>query len=713
MDRKQDELGAVREKEADLSASSTGQSPTPPTGQPPAEGKRPKTGGLLRAHQEDEEDIARMLRDIRNDREGTFPPAVRYLGYGLGFFTLLALGIMTMVMVRDVRFASQVYGPSRLVVGERASFRLAIFEAESTAFLRGVQGTFWLVAPHRDVQIFHGRTEQDVLVANLHIPRWPLGTYTLRIRVCGPTGEETLERSVELVDATQAQGRYTKESSQPLWAAPESPSSPYRVRFFAEGRSLISDLPNRIYAWVQQRNTPMPTRSPRQEPTTSKTSDPAGFPTSKPSQSTGLSTSKPSQSTGLSTSKPSNFTGLATSRPSQFIGPSTTKPSNLTGLSTTKPSNFTGLSTSRPVLPVQHSSSKAVVRLFASPDAGVQRRTLLDPFAEPARKMEAPDQKADTVVWETPSHRVWLELREGMSRLGTYPAKEVQGIVRFPYVPQFFRVGFDTTVWGRSGRSQQAIEMKTEGYQMMAEPRQVLVAEEGVLFVRVDSLQTTAPLHIDLVRHGRRLWSTQRTLQDGRSEVSLKIPKGIKGLITLQVYTEFYFPGEVYDARLLYVGASDEQALRGALRKHLVERGDGMRLLEIESFPSPSRPQALEVWARAIFSFAKARFTPPSLLYDSSKDRLSSLRRYQHDFRRRTLMTLGGLGSFVLLGMFLWMFLGYRRDQARLDEFTKEEGIRIKGRGTAMIFLAILMVAVIFASILYLFWAIQWKYDNM
>lgn len=374
----------------------------------------------------------------------------------------------------------------------------------------------------------------------------------------------------------------------------------------------------------------------------------------------------------------------------------------------------------RPVLtkPRESVASRPAVeppiqRLFGTPDAGVQRRTLLDPFAEPARKMEAPRQKADTTVWETPSHRVWLELREGMSRLGTYPAKEVQGIVRFPYVPQFFRVGFETTVWGRLGRSQQAIEMKTEGYQMLAEPRQVLVAEGGTLFVRVDSLQATAPLHIDLVQHGRRLWSTQRMLQDGRSEVSLKIPKGIKGLITVQVYTEFYFPGEVYDARLLHVGGADEQALRGALRKHLVERGDGMRLLEIESFPSPSRSQDIEGWARAIFSVAKARFTPPSLLYDSSKDRLSSLRRYQHDFRRRTLMTLGGLGSFVLLGMFLWMFFGYRRDQARLDEFTKEEGIRIKGRGTAMIFLAILMVAVIFASILYLFWAIQWKFDNM
>ncbi len=658
MDRKQDELDVVRENEADLSVSSTGLTPT--------EGKRPKQGGLLRVNQEDEEDIARMLREIRSDREGTFPPAVRYLGYGLSFFTLLALGIMTMVMVRDVRFASQVYGPSRLVVGERASFRLAIFEAESTAFLRGVQGTFWLVAPQREIQIFHGKTEQDVLVANLRIPRWPVGSYTLRVRVRGPTGEETLERPVDLIEATQAQGRYTKENSQPLWLAQEKLSSLYRVRFFAEGRSLVSDLPNRVYAWVQQRKAPTP---------------PVALATSRP-------TSQASSFPVTASTTSSASTASTASRPVRRVSPQTSK----TAVTAKEPP-------SRP--------------FFAAPDAGTQRRLLLDPFAEPARKVESPSSQPAETQWDNPSHRVWLELREGMSRLGSFPAKEVEGIVRFPYVPQFFRVGFDATVWGRLGKFEQSVEMKTEGYQMLAEPLRVLVAEEGSLRMRVESLQATAPLHIDLVQNGRRLWATQRTLQNHRSEIDVKIPKDIKGLVTLQVYTEFYFPGEVYDARLLYIGQASEKALRGALRKHMMERGDGIRLLDIEAFPSSKEAKDLEPWARAMFSLAKARFTPPSLLYDSSKDRLHSLRRYQHDFRRRTLMTLGGLGSFVLLGMFLWMFFGYRRDQARLNEFTKEDGIQIKGRGLAMIFWAILMVAVIFASILYLFWAIQWKFDNM
>ncbi|MCB9640469.1 MAG: hypothetical protein H6727_16355 [Myxococcales bacterium] len=653
------------------------------------EKKNKPRGGFLRASQDDDEEIARMLRDIRNDREGTFPPAVRYLGYGLSFFTLIALGIMTIVMVRDVRFASQIYGPKKLLAGERATFRVAIFEAESTEFLHGVQATFWLVDGKKEKKIFHGETAQDVLIANLRVPRWSVGKYQLRIRVQGPKGEETLNRPVEVIPPNLQQGRFAKENSLRLWQSSESSTAPYRVRFFAEGRALVPDLNNYVYVWVQQRKSLLaPIKAPSTQPKSPSTPKIPASP---------RATSLPV----IPSSRPTSLVGL---RPAPSSQPS---------------SRVVLMPTSRPIVaqkkaqptPTKH----PLHRMFGSPESRRKRGDLLNPFAEPpTHKAPQPAPPAKTESWVAPNHRVWLEMQEGSARLGPFPARTVSGIIRFPYMPQFFRVSWDAVIWGRLGKAEQNVQMKTEGYQLTADPKEVLLSPQGELTVRVDSLLRTAPLHIDLVQGGRRLWSTQRELREGRSVWKVKIPKDIQGLISVQVYSEFYFPGEVYDTRLLYVGKASEAEIRKALRKHLLRRGDGMRILDVEEFPAaPATAKGLEVWARTLFSLVKGRFTPPALLYDSSKDRLHSLRRYQHDFRRRTLMMLGGLGAFVLLGMFLWMFLGYRRDQQRMNDFAKEEDIHVKSRGIALIFVAILVVSMIFASILFLFWSIQWKYDNM
>ena len=625
----------------------------------------PTRNQALRSNSNDDEDIARMLRYIRNDREGTFPPIVRYLGYGLGFFTLIALGVLTIVMVRDVSFSTQIYGSPTLVSGQMATYRLAFFDPENTGFLQGVEASIWLLDKEKRVLLFQGKSAQDALNANFRVPSLPAGRYRLLVEAQGVRGAESFVRDITVTSPSQAQGAYGKESGQRVWTTIEEEKSPYRARFFAEGRAFVSDLPNRVYAWIQERVPEMPSTQPSV----------AIPPSTQPSVAIPPST-QPSAA-----NPPSTQPSAAASQPSP---PKTPIVRPLT------------LSPRSPSLP-----------LFASPN-GKEKRGLMDPFAKP----NPPKEPKHRARWQNPIHPVVLSVKEERQNLDSY-ATDTAGIVRFSYVPQFFHLTWELSMWGRRGHLKQVIQMKTEGYQVIADPTRIFIPQGGEIAFWVESLSRTNPLHIDLVQDGQRLWSTRQPLKEGRTLIKIKPPKAIRGLVTLQIYTEFFFPGEVYDARLLYIGEPTGKAITASLRKHLIQRGDGLRVLEMEEFaPAPEKATELERWARALFAFSKARFTPPSLLYDSSKARLTHLRRYQHDFRRRTIMMLGGLGGLVLLGVFLWMFAGYRRDQMRMLAHAQEEDIQIKTRGGYLIVVALLVIGMIFASVLYLFWAIQWKYDG-
>jgi hypothetical protein len=612
----------------------------------------PTRNQALRSSSNDDEDIARMLRYIRNDREGTFPPIVRYLGYGLGFFTLIALGVLTIVMVRDVSFSTQIYGSPTLVSGQMATYRLAFFDPENTGFLQGVEASIWLLDKEKRVLLFQGKSVQDALNANFRVPSLPAGRYRLLVEAQGIRGAESFVRDITVTSPSQAQGTYGKESGQRVWTTVEEEKSPYRARFFAEGRAFVSDLPNRVYAWIQERVPEAPSTQP--------------------------SGAMPSSTQPSGAMPPSTQPSGAASQPSP-------------PKARTEPP--------RPPSPS--------FPLFASPD-GKEKRGLMDPFAKPKQPKESKRWER----WRNPIHPVVLSIKEERQNLDSY-ATDTAGVVRFSYVPQFFHLTWELSMWGRRGHLKQVIQMKTEGYQVIADPTRIFFPQGGEIAFWVESLSRTNPLHIDLVQDGQRLWSTRQPLKEGRTLVKIKPPKAIRGLVTLQIYTEFFFPGEVYDARLLYIGEPTGKTIRESLRKHLIRRGDGLRVLEMEAFaPPPEKATELERWARVLFAFAKARFTPPSLLYDSSKARLTHLRRYQHDFRRRTIMMLGGLGGVVLLGVFLWMFAGYRRDRMRMLAHAQEEDIQIKTRGGYLIVVALLVIGLIFASVLYLFWAIQWKYDG-
>lgn len=316
-------------------------------------------------------------------------------------------------------------------------------------------------------------------------------------------------------------------------------------------------------------------------------------------------------------------------------------------------------------------------------------------------------------AWQPPSGKVWLEIGHGSRRkYGPYQA-DAFGFVRFPFMPQFFQVRWNFRVWGPRGKTTLAYELKTEGYQVVMELPAPIVPAESAVPIRVETLQGRGVVHLDLVQHGQRIWSQKAKIHDGKSKFLLKLPKGLQGLCSVQVYTEFYFPGEVYDTRLLWVGGlRDKAPLLKTLRRHLVHRGDGMRILEIEKFARRKVPSAqLRPWVEHLFAIAKARFVAPELFFDSSKQRQTQLRSFQGTFRNATLFFLGGLGGVVLVGMFGWMFWGYRRDQ-RLIRDAAEQGVgELESRGFFIIILALLVLALIFATILYLFWAMKWTYD--
>ena len=319
--------------------------------------------------------------------------------------------------------------------------------------------------------------------------------------------------------------------------------------------------------------------------------------------------------------------------------------------------------------------------------------------------------------WRIPTSRVkvrFFESRFGRQKKGDYDEyiADKWGFIRFHYIPEFFQVSWRFEIEGKRQKLAIPVQVETEGYQIVMDLAKVLIGEKELLVGQVEGLKTRGVVHFDFVQLGRRLWSQQFPIHARRADIKIAIPKGVKGLCSVQVYTEFFFPGNAYDARLIYIGKPKKKKIMAELRKHLIFRGDGMKLLDLEYFSKLKMTKKdLSKWARYLFASAKARFVAPILLDESSEKRRKSLRAAQKTFRDRTILSLGALSFLVILGMFGWMLWGYRRDRLLIKE-AAEQGIgELETRGFFIIILSFVLFALIFSGILYVLWAMKWTYD--
>lgn len=580
----------------------------------------------------EQQELDAMLDDIRSEDVGTLPRKVRRFGLLIAFLTFVALGCLVMILIQDVPFETRVFGSKQWIPGQHISFRIALFEREKTRFLNHIQTQMWLVGNKRKKLLFQGTTSQNVLIANLVAPRWPLGKkYMLHVHASGPNGSERFQLPIELVKDPKPT-LYAKENYVRLWESNPRLERLFRYTLYTEGRSIIADLSNRMLLRIQER---IPQANPASQPTS-------------------------------------------------------------------------------------HPTSKPVLRLPVVPKKSTSRSThsrkLLQPFARPKSPSVTATQKklqAKRKTWRTPKQVLSVSIREGQRTLGPFLTNE-KGFVQIPYMPQFLQADWLLTITGPEGSQTFTQRLKPEGYQLLMELPQAVIPHGKPVPVRVESLMRKGDLHFDIIRDGQRIWSTRSALKSGKCSTQLKLPTFVKGLITLQVYSEFYHPGEVYDSRLLYIGKPTAQKLLTAVERHLSKRGDGLRILELDTFKkSKPTPQTFQLWAQRIFARVKARFAPPLTLYNSFDDRLRKLRSFQTYFRNTTLLGLGVLGSLVVLGIFIWLAWAYRRDRRAMLESEDEDVGYIDTRGLPWLFGFALILVLLFACILYLFFTMQWTYDNL
>ncbi len=353
----------------------------------------------------------------------------------------------------------------------------------------------------------------------------------------------------------------------------------------------------------------------------------------------------------------------------------------------------------------------AVNRQPSFPSAQRRSKTPLSPFVprpQPKPSKPAPD-------WVPAKQPLQVTVEHGRSRHNQLTVNAL-GYVRFPYVPQLFDEPWKITLQGPRGTFVFVGKLKPEGYQLVLDVPKVITPHGQPLFIRVVGLHGNSDLHVDITQNGQRLWSHKAKLQGGRSAIDLRLPSFIRGLVGVQVYTEFYFPGEIHDERLVYIGNPDRKTLLAALQEHLKTRGEALQALALSEWQKFLSPKAkLDEWVVPVFSLSKARFVPPSLFYNSAEDQLRRLRTYQKVFRSRTMILLVGLGGCVLLTVFSMLIIGYRRDQRRMREMAEEhdELDVVESRGLPLLVTFLVVLTVLFAIIIVLFWAMQWTYDNI
>ncbi len=625
---------------------------------------------------EEIEAVEGMMREIRRNSEGTLPPKIRYAGYLVALTVFFSLVTMWGFLGQEVSFATRVYGPSELVPGGRNSFRIALFVPKKNVFVQGFQGWLWLkdTRKHKKILLFQGKTTSDMLLANVQIPHWRQGHhYQLELLVKCQKGEERTVRKIRLAPARQVTPRYSKEKYRLSWNFTPLHNKNLRLQILTEGRAIVASLPNWILLRVMEKDEPPTPQSKKIHPI-----QPSSQATSYPA----------SQPTSLPTSQP---------HPLKTHQSSATPPIKITHH------------------PQQSPPDK---KLWGHGKKTSSSAKLLDIFSHhKSRKAHPLPSNTPRKNWHPPRAPIKIYVNEHHGPNDNFTPLETLitdrwGFAKFHYIPDFFQINWRFFLKTSRKRYDIPVQLETEGYQIVLDLPKVLLKEGEPFRATVETLNTRGTVHLDIVQWGRRLWSQQFPVVARKSHINIKIPKEIKGLCTIQVYTEFFFPGTAYDARLIYIGQPTKQTLLKALRQHLIFRGDGMNLTPVEQFEKLTvRRGELSQWARYLFATAKARFVMPILLDESSEQRRKALRAAQRAFRNHTLLFVGALGTLVLLTVFIWLMLGYRRDYLLMQK-AKEEGIgALETRGMFIMILSLILFAILFAGILYVLWAMRWTYD--
>ena len=320
-------------------------------------------------------------------------------------------------------------------------------------------------------------------------------------------------------------------------------------------------------------------------------------------------------------------------------------------------------------------------------------------------------------------YQVYIQIGRD-KKLGPFRPSE-GGIVRFSEVPLLFEETWTVELISPRGERYRFIrKIKPRGYQLKLFLDKVSYRPGETVRGEVRYLSERGELFTDLTKHGLRLYSFESQIEGSKARLSFKLPAEVRGIVGLQVYTEFYFPSDVYDVRPIYIGPQNKEEFLKAVRRHLKESGERDRLLELDQLlKNLSGKSSLEELARPIFGILKYPFSPPRLAHDSFRERLRKLRLYQAQFRDQTILFLA-IVSLLAIGILLsWLiYQQYQREkllQQELRELLSKDGTSTEGEEEplqtphymAVTIIYFIILLAIIAAILYLFWSMKWTYD--
>ena len=180
----------------------------------------------------------------------------------------------------------------------------------------------------------------------------------------------------------------------------------------------------------------------------------------------------------------------------------------------------------------------------------------------------------------------------------------------------------------------------------------------------------------------------------------LKPSAAVKGLATIQVYSDFFMPGKAYDVRFFYFGKPDPPDILASVKAHLVWRGERKRLAKLKPFARlPKVGHEIDRWARALFSVARPRFVLPTLLHSSLENRRKRLSEGKVWFRSRALVVVAAAGILSTLAVLLVVWRSRRRRMAHAADMD----IKLKGRGGFEVFMLVLVMGIAIGATIWLF----------
>ena len=633
---------------------------------------------------EEKEEIEELWRSIHKSPWSELPASIRYTGYFIAALTFTALIGMIVVLIQEVTFATSIYGPKRLQAGGHASYRISVFNPEDKSFFKKFRVKLTLKGSGQQKVLFEGSNPKgdEVLLANVDIPKWPKGKkYRLHVEAWGPRGKDAVSKPIELYTEPARRQRYGVEKEKRYWQPSVSRRSPYRIQIFSPGKTLVSSLPNWVYVRVQERKGAKPKPAAPVQPA------------SRPASKKPLVPGSPQGTQPTGTPKP---TGQgSTSRPAPKM-PARVPPSP---------------GSKAHVMPGKKAPAVPAILKKSKPNKPIPARTpapltSLSPFG---------GDSALPPVWITPKNPVIIEVS------GPHKPQKIMtdkwGFAKFPFKPQFSKVAWTFDLQGTAGEARIYSHIVAEGFQLVSKLKSNIIPEGKPIELEVNSIAQDGTFHIDLIKHGERVWSTQHAFVGSKNRIKIKPPSWIKGLYSLQIYIEFYAPGRVYDNHLVYIGKPTKRTILSETRRHLRERYNAMRIVDLEDFSDFKAKKAeLPQWSHHLFSYVKARFMPPKLFYDSMKDRHTALRRYQWKVRLGVTLFLICLGAMVLFGIFVWMRRSIQRDLA-IQQEAVEQGLSEVGeigtRGSFFMGLFLFLLGLFFALVIYLFYAMKWTFDGL